>query len=69
MTWHEEIAEQLGSNHSDTISVIRVGKNGAKRRTNRRNRHTAKSLTRKTESDADRILDLENSGITDYWME
>jgi hypothetical protein len=40
--WHEKIAEELGSHHSDIQAVIRSGKRGAKKRTNRLERRKAK---------------------------
>jgi hypothetical protein len=39
MKWHQKIAAEMGSNHSDTMAVIRAGTGKkAKRRTNRRAR-------------------------------
>lgn len=40
--WHEKIAEELGSHHSDTQAVIRSGKRGAKKRSNRLERRKSK---------------------------
>lgn len=37
--WITALAKQLGVSHSDTVAVVRAGKNGAKRRTRRRERH------------------------------
>jgi hypothetical protein len=65
MKWHEKIAQEIGTKHSDTQAVIRSGKKGAKRRTNRRQRRYMKKL----EERADKILYEENHGITDYWLE
>lgn len=42
MKWHEEITKQLRSKHSDSLAVIRSGKRGAKKRTNRRKRRLMK---------------------------
>lgn len=39
MKWHEQIAVLTGSNHSDTLAVVRAGKK-AKKRSNRRERRT-----------------------------
>lgn len=64
MSWHEDTANQMGSHHSDTMAVIREGKRGAKRRTNRRRRQKSKAEVR-----ADNLLRLENAGITDSWYE
>jgi hypothetical protein len=38
MTWHQDIAQTLGSHHTDTLAVIRAGRRHAKKRTNKRNR-------------------------------
>ncbi len=42
MKWHQRIATEMKSRHSDTISVVRAGKSGAKKRTNHRERRNAK---------------------------
>jgi hypothetical protein len=44
MKWHERIARELKSKHSDTVAVIRSGKRGAKHRTNKRRRQLEKVL-------------------------
>jgi len=41
--WHDEIAKELGSHHSDTQAVVRSGKRAAKKRTNRLERRKAKN--------------------------
>jgi hypothetical protein len=40
--WHEDIAKALGSRHSDFLALVRAGKNGAKKRSSRRERRKAK---------------------------
>lgn len=47
MKWHEQIAKLLECKHSDTMAVIRHGKKGAKRRSNRRARRNIKTVIRK----------------------
>jgi hypothetical protein len=64
MNWHEKIAEEIGSHHSDTLAVVRGGKTGAKRRTNRHRRQNQKAEDR-----ADLLLALENAGLSDSWYE
>jgi hypothetical protein len=49
------------SKHSDTVAVIRAGKKKAKKRTTKRQRQLEKR--------ADYFLQLENSGLSDSWME
>ena len=61
MNYDQQIAKALNSKHSDTQAVIRSGKKGAKRRTNRRRRQM--------ETRADQLLKQENAGITDEWYE
>lgn len=41
--WKKDIADQLGTKHSDTEAVIRAGKKGAKKRTSRHNRQKQKT--------------------------
>jgi len=48
--WHEKIAKELGSHHSDTQAVVRSGKRGAKKRTNRLERRISKLQARAMES-------------------
>lgn len=36
--WMKDIANKLGTKHSDLLAVIRAGKKGAKKRTNKHNR-------------------------------
>lgn len=67
MSWDEKIAKELGSHHSDSLAVIRMGKSKAKRRTNKRNRIKDKQTIQ--EARADLLLRLENAGITDSWQE
>lgn len=50
MKWHQEIAEKLGSKHSDTQALIRSGKKGAKRRTNRLRRHRERADAHKVKT-------------------
>jgi len=44
--WMKDIADKLGTKHSDLLAVIRSGKKGAKKRTVKRNRHIEKSNLR-----------------------
>lgn len=47
MKWEDEIAEKLGSRHSDTQALIRSGKKGAKQRTNRLRRRRQRAQERR----------------------
>jgi hypothetical protein len=51
-SWHEAIAKQMGSKHSDTVAVVRWGKL-AKRATQRRLRRSGKA-------------ELQSSGRTEH---
>ena len=48
-SWHEKIAKEMGIKHSDTMAVIRWGKQ-AKRATQRRVRRIAKGKLQKEEA-------------------
>ena len=43
-TWMKDIADKLGTKHTDLLAVIRAGKKGAKRRTVKHNRAKYKKL-------------------------
>lgn len=45
MKWHEKLSKELKNKHSDTLAVIRWGKQ-AKRATRRRNRRLGKKETK-----------------------
>lgn len=48
--WMKDIADKLGTKHSDLLAVIRAGKRGAKRRTVKHQRSKAKNSLRNYDS-------------------
>lgn len=72
MDWQQKIAEEMGSKHSDTVAVVRAGKKGAKKRSNRRIRRDTfdTDIAYKEQVErADEILFREQHGLTDEWYE
>lgn len=45
--WMKDVADKLGTKHSDLLAVIRSGKRGAKRRTVKHNRMQLKKNLKK----------------------